>query len=491
MNLNKDKLLKDAIQPLKSDVPLIIYIDLKSPYAYLSIDPTRNMLKELGVVADWRPFVLDIPSYLGSAKLGKGGKKVAKQNRTEEQWSDVKYAYFDCRRYANLSGKTIRGTVKIWNTDLPAIGMLWLKRFSNLDEQCAENSFLERYIDEIYDSFWKRELDAEDISSVLEILEKIEAPTDGFLEYALGEGATLNSLLQESAFDQGIFGVPTFILPNESINDPKHEKFFGREHLPRISWLLGGRQGPAPTVAYNLNTEEVDDEALVKCSVEPRSAPELMLKPKRLTTFFDFKSPQSYLALQTILNLKDEGISIDWQPFVSKPLKKPAQKVALEDRSTKHRRIRGEYRTNDIKRYAPHVISNIYRDTEYQFADLGLLWLQCELKASNEIIDNFVQRLFVHIWQEEGEVDSSQDIAPLLLATKRTQDKFDKAYQDKKFIDEWHDFIQSKGFKHLEEARLAAQSKSINSAPTFLLGSEPFRGHAQLPLITARLKAGI
>ena len=112
MNLNKDKLLKDAIQPLKSDVPLIIYIDLKSPYAYLSIDPTRNMLKELGVVADWRPFVLDIPSYLGSAKLGKGGKKVAKQSRTEEQWSDVKYAYFDCRRYANLSDKTIRGTVK-------------------------------------------------------------------------------------------------------------------------------------------------------------------------------------------------------------------------------------------------------------------------------------------------------------------------------------------------------------------------------------------
>ena len=122
---------------------------------------------------------------------------------------------------------------------------------------------------------------------------------------------------------------------------------------------------------------------------------------------------------------------------------------------------------------------------------MGLLWLKCELKANNEIIDNFVQRLFVHIWQEEGEVDSSQDIEPLLLATKRTQDKFDKAYQDKKFIDEWHDFIQSKGFKHLEEARLAAQSKSINSAPTFLLGSEPFRGHAQLPLITARLKAGI
>ena len=114
------------------------------------------MLSKLNVIADWRPFVLDIPSYLGSAKLDKGAKKVAKQNRTEEQWSGVKYAYFDCRRYANLSGMTIRGTVKIWNTDLPSIGMLWVKQFSDLAEQCEAGSLLERYIDFIYDPFWKR-----------------------------------------------------------------------------------------------------------------------------------------------------------------------------------------------------------------------------------------------------------------------------------------------------------------------------------------------
>ena len=69
------------ISPLKSEAPIIIYIDLKSPYAYLSIAPTRQMLTQLGLIADWRPFVLDIPSYLGSAKLDRGGKKVTKQNR--------------------------------------------------------------------------------------------------------------------------------------------------------------------------------------------------------------------------------------------------------------------------------------------------------------------------------------------------------------------------------------------------------------------------
>ena len=227
MNLNKSELPTGGIQPLKSEASLIIYIDLKSPYAYLSILPTRKMLAKLGLVADWRPFVLNIPSYLGSAKLDKGGKKVTKQNRTEEQWSGVKYAYFDCRRYANLSDKTIRGTVKIWNTDLLAIGMLWLKRFDDLDEQCSQGSLLERYIDSIYDSFWKRELDAEDLSIVLRVLEQIDAPTDGFLEYVRSEGSALNARLQESAFEAGIFCVPTFILPNESAIDPRHEKFFG------------------------------------------------------------------------------------------------------------------------------------------------------------------------------------------------------------------------------------------------------------------------
>ena len=490
MNLNKDRLHKDAIQPLKSDAPLIIYIDLKSPYAYLSIDPTRKMLMELGVVADWRPFVLDIPSYLGSAKLAKGGKKVAKQNRTEEQWSGVKYAYFDCRRYANLSNKTIRGTVKIWNTDLPAIGMLWLKSFTDLAEQCFQGSLLERYIDAIYESFWKRELDVEDFSMILRVLEQIDAPIDGFLKYVQGEGAALNAQLQKSAFDEGIFGVPTFILPNESVIDPQHEKFFGRENLPRIGWLLGGRQGPTPGVAYHLSTK-VDDAALVKSALDPRAEPDLKETPLQLTIFFDFKSPQSYLALQAILALKGEGISVYWRPFVSKPLKVPADEAAREDRSTKHRRIRSEYHANDIQRYTPHVLTDIYRETDCQFADMGLLWLQLEKWSSRDVIDDYVQRVFVHLWRDGGAIDSAQDIVPLLLAINGLQANFGKAGKDLALIDGWEKYTRNQGLKHLDAARAAAQSQSINMAPTFLLGSEPFQGHAHLPLITARLKAGI
>ena len=153
----------------ESDAPLIVHIDFKSPYAFLAIEPTRQMLKSLGVIADWRPFVLDIGSYLGTAKLAKDGK-VAAQSRSQEQWSGVKYAYFDCRRYANLANLTIRGTVKIWNTNLPAIGMWWIKRHEDLNAQNQTDGLLQRYVDAIYQPFWRREFDAEDLDTVFNTL---------------------------------------------------------------------------------------------------------------------------------------------------------------------------------------------------------------------------------------------------------------------------------------------------------------------------------
>ena len=91
---------------LRGEHRLAVYIDLKSPYACIAIDPTRAMARAAGVAIDWRPFTLDIPSYLGSAKLDKKGA-VATSQRTPEQWSNVRYAYMDVRRYANLFDDTV------------------------------------------------------------------------------------------------------------------------------------------------------------------------------------------------------------------------------------------------------------------------------------------------------------------------------------------------------------------------------------------------
>ncbi len=217
---------------LRGDVPLAVYIDLKSPYAYLAIDPTRAMGAAAGVAIDWRPFTLDIPSYLGSAKLDRKGK-VASSSRSAQQWSGVRYAYMDARRYANLTGKTVRGTEKIWDSSLAGIAMLWAKR--------QGRDLLDRFLDEAYLRFWRRDLDIEDVAVVESVLQHIDAGVEGFRAYAGGPGRALHDELNGAAFDAGVFGVPTYLVGDEM--------WFGREHLPRVAWLLGDRAGESPDVA--------------------------------------------------------------------------------------------------------------------------------------------------------------------------------------------------------------------------------------------------
>lgn len=314
---------------------LTVYIDFKSPYAYLAVEPTRQMARELDVEINWLPFVLDIPSYLGSARLKKTGE-VAEHSRSEEQWSGVKYAYYDCRRYANLRGLTIRGTVKIWDTNLAAIGMLWAKR--------QGDDILQRYIDGIYVPFWKRELDVENVDVIETVLADSGADISGFQTFALGEGAQENEQLQERAFDQGVFGVPTYAVGDEL--------YFGREHLPRVRWQLQGQQGPAPDIAYELMPGD---------SVEG-------FEFNALEVGICLSDPESYRVIQQVLSVvTDLGVAIIWYEL---PERKKGGLPDVEDhsRGARHRRFRSDYRARDSQRYAPPSISN--GDAEAQTREL-------------------------------------------------------------------------------------------------------------------------
>ena len=79
---------------------LTLYIDYKSPYAYLAKEPAYRLERETGVAIDWLPYILDIPAYLGSAKVDAEGR-VLEQDRNAHQWRRVKYSYMDVRREAN------------------------------------------------------------------------------------------------------------------------------------------------------------------------------------------------------------------------------------------------------------------------------------------------------------------------------------------------------------------------------------------------------
>ncbi|HYC00988.1 MAG TPA: DsbA family protein [Candidatus Limnocylindrales bacterium] len=221
------------MDPLRSDRPLIVYIDFKSPYAFIAVQPTYEMAGELGICIDWRPLTLDIPSFAGSARLDRNDQ-VLESERSQSQWSWVKYAYRDARRYARLRGWTLRGTIKIWDTTVAGMGLEWAKRHGD--------DVTRRYIETTYERFWKRELDVEDIAVVESVLSESGAELAGFRQTTEGGARQAYLARQEAIFDAGIFGVPGYVVDGEY--------YWGREHLPRIRWILTGRRGPSPDIAY-------------------------------------------------------------------------------------------------------------------------------------------------------------------------------------------------------------------------------------------------
>lgn len=196
-----------------------LYIDYKSPYAYLAVEPAWDLERDYRVQLNWLPYTLDIPSYLGSARLDEAGA-VVEDNRTAHQWRKVRYAYMDVRRYANLRGLTARGTRKIWDSSTASIGMLYAKR----------QGVFRAYNDLVYSRFWKGELNIEDPNVVRSVLDEAGAETAGFPGYLATEGRQTHDRLRAEAEAKGVFGVPTFFLDGEM--------FWGREHLSLIRLRL-------------------------------------------------------------------------------------------------------------------------------------------------------------------------------------------------------------------------------------------------------------
>ena len=204
-----------------TDQPTIIaYTDYKSPYAYLAKDLTYELERETGARVEWRPYVLDIPSYLGSARLDDSGNVIEAQ-RNAHQWRRVRYSYMDCRRQARLRGLTIRGPRKIWDSSLTSAGMLFAKQ--------AGDAVFRRYHDAVFERFWQRALDIESVDAVAGVLAEAGADEAAFrndVDALLHQVAAIS----RAAEADGVFGVPTFVVAGEI--------YWGREHLPDIRTQL-------------------------------------------------------------------------------------------------------------------------------------------------------------------------------------------------------------------------------------------------------------
>lgn len=429
--------------PLRSDSPLIVYLDFKSPYAYLAKDPCFALEDEFGIAIDWRPLTLDIPSYLGSAKADERGK-VLESKRSPRQWNAVRYAYRDAKRYARLRDIEIKGTTKIWDTSLASIGMLWVKR--------QGRGMLRRYIDSVYRQFWRRELDVEDPDVVSIELQAAGADVTGFNDYLAHAGRIEHDQLMASLHPAGIYGVPTFVIAGQ--------RYFGREQLPLVRWHLGGEVGSAPDIAY----ESASVAALThEFGAGPFTEP---------TVYIDFKNPKSYLAVAPTRALERElDVGLRWRGL-NLPAQRTPDPAPDETTSQRHFRARAEYNQLEIERAAARAQlvlrsgGKVSRDLDTTLASVGLLWAeQCGCAES------YVDQVFTGLWQGALDVTSAEVLGELLstLGASGFADYLPAGRDEQTAIQE------------------TAEQQGIIGVPGYRVGEHVFVGREHLPLLRGLL----
>jgi 2-hydroxychromene-2-carboxylate isomerase len=179
-----------------------MYSDYKSPFAYLAFDPAFALEQRYRIRIRWIPFQLRIK--------GKGERSLYSEHK-------ARYSYLDARRWAKPRGLIIRGPLKVYDTTPALIGGLFAERQGRLLD----------YSRRVYELFFKRELEADQLDAVANVIASLGMSADDYRKFLSGEGALAYQRAQDEAASDHVFGVPLFIFEGEP--------FWGHDRLPILA----------------------------------------------------------------------------------------------------------------------------------------------------------------------------------------------------------------------------------------------------------------
>jgi len=214
-------------QPWEFSAPLTVCIDFKSPQAYLAKDLVYELEDDLGVQADWLPFLVKAPSPPTQPQPDD-------DRGTRHRRHRARYLERDLQRYAAVRNLVIRDIYRQPDASLAAMALLWARR--------AGRPVQRGVIDELFAGYWQARLDIEHAAAVTAVLAAAGADLAGWDDYRAGAGPVELQQLRARLRAAAIFDVPALVVPGQA----EAEIFYGRAHLPMVRWLLNGRAGPEP-----------------------------------------------------------------------------------------------------------------------------------------------------------------------------------------------------------------------------------------------------
>ena len=122
----------------------------------------------------------------------------------------------DCRREASRRGLIVRGPRHIFDSSIAHIAQQWV----------AQQGPFREFHDAVFERFWRRELDIENVEVLTAVMDEFGLDAGGFAAYLAGPGRETHDRAQAQAEADGVFGVPSWRVGDEL--------FWGLERLPRL-----------------------------------------------------------------------------------------------------------------------------------------------------------------------------------------------------------------------------------------------------------------
>jgi 2-hydroxychromene-2-carboxylate isomerase len=215
----------------QSEQTVDVYIDLKSPHAYLAIRPSLELAKDYRVHVNFLPYTL---SYVEAGLTTEVTTEMKRKPLNQASDRKARMYYAAAREYAKLQDLPFRTPYRLLDSVLAHKALLFAKK------QNLEIPFILSVYTAGWGSGW-RDFELESIDDLREALVDCGTDLDGFEEYLSEEGPGVKELTSciRSAEKTGIAGVPHYVLADQS--DHKGLSLFGREHLALIRTRLSER----------------------------------------------------------------------------------------------------------------------------------------------------------------------------------------------------------------------------------------------------------
>ncbi len=203
--------------------PLSVILDLRNPFSYLALHPVAALADELRIEIDWLPLTVLPLKPPSDPAPGDDRGILHRRHRARALAREIEI-------YGRAQGLVLRDLYRDADASAFELGWLWLRERSRKD--------LPAFLSEGFRSYWSLELDPSSVPAISSLVAKTGGDAAEFEAWCAGDGPKTAARVAGELRERGLSAVPGYLVDGEF--------FHGRQHLPMIRWILGGRRGPGP-----------------------------------------------------------------------------------------------------------------------------------------------------------------------------------------------------------------------------------------------------